>query len=155
MIKKAIVLLLACGLLTQVSAQEKEINQLLDDWHKAAANADLEGYFGLIAEDGYFLGTDKTEIWTKSEFLEFSKPYFDKGKAWGFTAKSRSVFFSKKKEVAWFEEVLVTWMGPCRGSGVLEKEKGEWKLKQYNLAMLVDNKDINAYLELIKEKEDE
>lgn len=136
-------------------AQEGEIHQLLDDWHLAASNADIEAYFGLIARDGYYLGTDSSEVWTYEEFYGFSKPYFDQGKAWSFKALRRNVFFSSDKKVVWFEETLDTWMGPCRGSGVLERVKGEWKLKQYNLAMLVSNDDIQDYLKILKGKEDE
>ena len=68
-----------------ISAQQKEkdeITQMLDKWHLAAANADQTAYFEGIDEDGIYIGTDATEIWTKQEFFEWSKPYFDKGKAW-------------------------------------------------------------------------
>ena len=64
--------------------EKKAINILLDDWHKAAAKADYNGYFGKIAEDGIYIGTDATENWDKKAFAAFSKPYFDKGKSWDF-----------------------------------------------------------------------
>lgn len=136
-------------------AQEAKINTLLDEWHQAAANADLDGYFGFMDDDSYYLGTDKTEIWTKAEFLNFCKPYFEKKTTWDFKAVSRNVFFSEDKSFAWFEEVLDTWMGACRGSGVLVSSGDSWKLKQYNLSVLIDNADIKSYLELIKKGKNE
>jgi len=138
-----------------VKAQERKVNNLLDNWHASAANADLEKYFDFMDEDCYYLGTDKTEIWTKAEFLSFCKPYFEKKTTWDFKAVSRNIYFSEDKKNAWFEEVLDTWMGPCRGSGVLEFKEDIWKLKQYNLAVLIDNDDIKPYLELIKKDKDE
>jgi hypothetical protein len=41
--------------------EKKTINTLLDNWHAAAAKGDYNGYFGKIAEDGRYIGTDATE----------------------------------------------------------------------------------------------
>src|SRR5690606_40680629 len=74
------------------SANEKKvINELLDKWHTAAANGDYNGYFGKIADDGIYIGTDATENWDKKAFAAFSKPYFDRGKAWDFKALERNI----------------------------------------------------------------
>ena len=119
--------------------ETKTINTLLDNWHAAAANGDYNGYFGKIADDGIYIGTDATENWDKKAFSAFSKPYFDKGKAWDFKAVERHVYFSKDGKTAWFDELLDTWMKACRGSGVLEKVGKEWKIKHYVLSMTVPN----------------
>jgi len=121
----------------------------------AAAQANFNDYFGAIHQAGRFLGTDATERWTKVEFSKFSKPFFDKGKAWDFKPKDRIVFIDVGGKYAWFDEVLDTWMGPCRGSGILMKTTDGWKIMQYNLAILVANGDVSAYLELIGKENDE
>ncbi|MEH0156374.1 nuclear transport factor 2 family protein [Limibacter armeniacum] len=128
---------------------EQTLNTFLDDWHRAAAKADYEGYFGKIAEDGIYIGTDVTEHWTKTEFEGFSKPYFDRGKAWDFTAKERNLFVSKEGNIVWFDEVLDTWMGDCRTSGVLENTKEGWKIKHYQLSVTVPNEKIQQFIDLI------
>lgn len=130
------------------------INQLLDDWHKAAANADYNGYFGKIADDGRYIGTDATENWDKKAFEAFSKPYFDKGRAWDFKPVERNIYFSKNGKVAWFDELLDTWMKGCRGSGVLEKEGKEWKIKHYVLSMTVPNEVTKEVIPLKAKYED-
>jgi ketosteroid isomerase-like protein len=125
--------------------EKKAITTLLDDWHAAAAKADYNAYFSRIAQDGIYIGTDAGENWNKETFATFSKPYFDRGKAWDFKALDRHIYFSKDGKTAWFDELLDTWMKVCRGSGVLEKEDKEWKIKQYVLSMTVPNevtKDI-------------
>ena len=127
------------------------INRILDDWHAAAASANAQKYFGMISADGVYLGTDATENWDKNSFMAFAKPYFDKGDAWKFTPKNRQVYFSDDNNIAWFNEQLDTWMGPCRGSGVLEKQaNGEYKIRQYNLSILVPNDLVQDYLKLLQ-----
>lgn len=146
--KRVLVVVLLIATL-QIRAQEAEINQLMDDWHQAAANADYESYFDVIAEDGYYLGTDESEVWTKGEFQAFCEPYFAQKNTWDFHPKRRKVFLSQDQKMAWFEEVLETWMGPCRGSGVLMHDGAQWQIKQYNLAVLVSNENIKSYLEIL------
>ncbi|MFP9098926.1 nuclear transport factor 2 family protein [Flavobacterium sp. RHBU_24] len=130
------------------------INTLLNDWHAAAATADYNGYFGKIATDGHYIGTDAGENWNKTAFATFSKPYFDKGKAWDFKALERHVYFSKDGKTAWFDELLDTWMKVCRGSGVLEKEGKEWKIKHYVLSMTVPNDVTDQVIPLKAKYED-
>ncbi len=125
-----------------------ELDKLIDSWHKYAADASLEPYFAKTSEDFIFLGTAPGERWTKDVFYSFCKPYFDKGKAWDFTAKNRKWNFDKKNKLAWFDEDLDTWMGTCRGSGICRKIKGEWKISYYNLTVLIENEKIKEFIAL-------
>jgi len=134
------------------TSQTQIIHQLLDNWHKAAADADLENYFNKMSDDAIYLGTDAGERWTKDEFYKFCKPYFDKGKAWDFKPSNRLIYFSDDVKTAWFEETLDTWMGNCRGSGILVFKENNWKIKHYNLAVAVPNDIIKKYVKLLKKK---
>ncbi|KPI87433.1 hypothetical protein ABL78_3464 [Leptomonas seymouri] len=116
-----------------------EIHAFLDQWHSAAAKGDFHFYFDSMTDDAQWLGTDANENWSKAEFAAFSKPYFDKGQAWNFTAVRRSVYVHASGTIGWFDEVLDTWMKACRGSGVVEKEGGQWKVRHYVLSMTVPN----------------
>lgn len=132
-------------------AQNKEtakINSTLDNWHKAAAEAKFETYMNVMTDDAIYIGTDATENWNKKEFMAFAKPYFDKGKAWSFTALERHVYLDKSGKTAWFDELLNTQMKICRGSGVLEKIKGEWKIKHYVLSMTIPNDNTNEVIKV-------
>ncbi|MFH6998573.1 nuclear transport factor 2 family protein [Flavobacterium sp. FlaQc-57] len=119
--------------------EEQIVNATLDAWHKAAGEAHYAAYFDMMTNDAVFIGTDANEYWRKEEFKEFSRPYFDKGKAWNFTPVERHVFFDKTFETAWFDELLSTQMKICRGSGVLVKIDGRWKIKHYVLSMTIPN----------------
>jgi len=116
------------------------IAAVLDDWHKAAAEANEDRYFSHLAREAVFFGTDATERWNRDEFRKFAHPHFAKGKAWSFRATKRNVFVSKEGSMAWFDEELDTPnLGPARGTGVLVLEEGQWKITQYNLSVPIPN----------------
>ncbi|MDN3693908.1 nuclear transport factor 2 family protein [Chryseobacterium tructae] len=119
--------------------ERSEIGSMLDAFNVAAAKADYMGYFNFFADESTFIGTDATEVWNKKEFMVWAKPHFDKKKTWNFTALKRNIHFSKDGKLAWFDELLDTQMKICRGSGVVEKINGQWKVKQYVLSMTVPN----------------
>ena len=131
------------------NVQKKNVSKVLDDLNTFAAAADFKNYFNLFATESMFIGTDATEVWNKKEFMDYSKPHFDKGKAWNFTSLKRNISFSSDGKYAWFNELLDTQMKLCRGSGVLEKIGNQWKIKQYVLSQTIPN-DVND--EVIKIK---
>ena len=125
------------------NVQKKNVSKVLDNLNAFAAAADYKNYFDLYAEESTFIGTDATEVWNKKEFMVWAKPFFDKGKAWNFTSLKRNITFSKDGTYAWFDEILDTQMKICRGSGVLEKIGGKWKIRQYVLSITVPNDIID------------
>jgi SnoaL-like domain len=148
---KKIILSLFLFIQVVVFGQTKEkieVITLLNNWHKAAAEAKFEPYFDAMAEESIFIGTDATENWNKKQFMAFSKPYFDKGKAWSFSTLERNVYFSKDKKTAWFDELLNTQMKICRGSGLLIKEGKHWKIKHYVLSMTIPNDNSNEVIKI-------
>lgn len=135
------------------SKSEEIINEVLDTWHKAAADANFDTYFSKMTDDAIFIGTDATENWKNEDFKAFSKPYFDKGKAWNFTALERNVFISEYGNVAWFDELLDTQMELCRGSGVLKKVDDTWKISHYVLSIAIPNDNVPEVIKLKKEND--
>lgn len=125
-----------------------EMDSLMDKWHRDVGIFDYEAYFGFMGDDFIFLGTDPGERWTKTEFAAFSKPYFDNKSTWLFTKKWRNWYFSEDYSMAWFEESLDTWMEECRGSGVLKKINGEWKIVHYNLSVVIENEKMKKFIKL-------
>ncbi|MGK0365608.1 MAG: hypothetical protein ACI85O_002674, partial [Saprospiraceae bacterium] len=129
---------------------EKEVNNLMNTWHKAAATADEDVFFGSMKKGGIYIGTDQTELWTGEEMKEWAKEYFEKDSAWDFTTIERNVYSTDNEQVVWFDEKLDTWMGVCRSSGVVEKVNGEWKISHYHLSVTIDNDLIKGFVELTK-----
>jgi len=141
--------------LNKAETKEK-LNTILDDWHEAAADADFERYFRYMESASIFMGTDATEYWSKTEFKEFAKPYFDRGKAWNFTPVERHIYLSENHQTAWFDEELDTPnLGPARGSGVLVKLDTTWKITHYNLSIPIPNAIVDGVVEEIREFHEE
>jgi ketosteroid isomerase-like protein len=139
----AFALILLTTLAAPLAAQRAEtsaVATVIDAFHTAASKADEEAYFALMAPNGVFLGTDATERWDKAAFRAFAHPYFSQGKGWTFTPRDRHIDLSKDGRVAWFDELLDSaTYGECRGTGVLEKGEGGWKITQYHLTIPMPN----------------
>jgi hypothetical protein len=129
------------------------ISQTLDHLHSAASKADGQAYFALFAPEGVFLGTDATERWTVEEFKKYAMPHFSKGKGWTYVSKARHIQLAPGGEIAWFDEILdnATY-GTCRGSGVLRKVDGSWKISQYHLTIPVPNDLAEPVVKMIKDR---
>jgi hypothetical protein len=127
------------------------IEKFLDEWHMAATNADSAAYFSKMADNSIFIGTDSFEVWTKSQFIEFAAPHFKKGKAWDFKKTIRNIHIDIPRNMVWFDEMLATWMGPCRGSGWIDiSDKNNFQLVQYVLSTTVPNEKIDKFLEAMR-----
>ena len=117
-----------------------QAEQTLDNFHRAAAIADRDGYLGLTTEDVVFLGTDGSERWQGPDFRDFVDVQFSAGRGWVYTPQERNITLSSDGRTAWFDEELSNeQLGQCRGSGVLVNSGGQWKIAQYNLSVPVPN----------------
>ncbi len=136
------------------SAQDAKqaIGAQLDLWHQAAAKGQFDAYFSMMTPDAIFIGTDPLENWNIAQFKAFAKPYFDKGAAWDFKPVQRNIYV--KDDIAWFDELLDTWMKLCRGSGVMKKVGGKWLIQHYVLSMTVPNDNASEVVRIITPLED-
>jgi hypothetical protein len=126
------------------------VNTMVDAWHQAAAVADEKVFFGSMTIDAVYLGTDANERWVRPEFEKWSEKYFQKDVAWNFKPYNRFVQFSDEGKTAWWDEKLETWMGICAGAGVASLTNEGWKIRHYQLAMMIPNDDIKSVLETLK-----
>lgn len=133
-----------------LSQSHDDIHKFIDKWHQAAAQANAKVFFDSMDEHCIYIGTDASERWTKSDFITFAKPYFDRGKAWDFKPYDRDLHVPLNGEYVWFSELLDTWMGVCRGSGILRKKPTGWTILQYHLSVTVPNEIINDFIKLVE-----
>ena len=138
-----------------VKKPKDEINELMDNWHIAAATADEEIFFGSMTEDGVYIGTDASERWLRDEMKEWSEKYFDQESAWDFKPTERNITLSPDGTMAWFDELLDTWMGVCRSSGVVILTEEGWKIKHYHLSIAVPNDIVQDYLKILEKPKEE
>jgi len=132
-------------------APRAKIARVLDALHRAAAEADEATYFALFAPDAVFFGTDPGERWTIDEFRRWALPYFERDSAWTYTVRERHVFAPGESDVAWFDEIVVSaHYGACRGTGVLRRIDGDWKIEQYHLTIPVPNELAEDFVRRIR-----
>ena len=136
--------------------QAHAVARTLDSLHAAAARADGPGYFAHFAPDAVFVGTDVSERWTLPEFRAYADPIFAQGRGWTYTARTRTVTLAPLacRCVAWFDEVLDSESyGTSRGTGVLVRGPGGWKVAQYALTFPIPNELAKEFTARIREHE--
>lgn len=152
--KRLLAFSLLCCLLGPAHADEKAVRRVLDDFHKAASQADGPRYFNHFAPEGVFLGTDASERWNVEQFRAYAMPHFSKGQGWTYTSTARNITLSPDGNLAWFDEALSNAnYGETRGSGVLRLINGEWKICQYNLSVPVPNDLLGEVVKMIRARQ--
>ena len=130
------------ALAAPAAAQPDDPAATLDALHAAASRADGEAYFRLFTPDAVFLGTDVSERWTLPQFRAYAAPVFAQGRGWTYRPRSRTVTLApgECRCIAWFDEVLDSESyGTSRGTGVLVRGEGGWKVAQYALTFPIPN----------------
>lgn len=134
------------------SRENRAVRELLNTYHRAAANADGDAFFECLDPDGVFCGTDKTERWTREELRAFVGPYFARGQGWTATPVDQNVFLSEDGNTAWFDELLrnATY-ADTRATGVMEKSDGKWKIVHINVSFPIPNDLLETFIPKILE----
>ncbi len=147
-----LILLASAGTTGAGEPEVEKIEAVLDDFHAAASDADEERYFSHLAVSGVFIGTDASERWTREVFRGYAHPHFAQGKGWTYHPRDRHVALSGDGDVAWFDELLDNAKyGECRGTGVLQRYDGEWKIEQYHLTVPMPNELARDFVAKIRE----
>ena len=125
------------------------VKTVLTNFHRAAANADLEGYFKHLVDDAVVLGTAADERWTMSVYRTRVKSIFARGGDWRSTPVEQNVFLAADGRHAWFDERLVrAGVGELRGTGVLHLENGGWKIVLFNRTLVIPNEVVAQFMRL-------
>ena len=161
----ALIALLCGGLLASCAttfpapdALRAEAGRVLDDFHDAAAQADGPRYFGHFAPGAVFVGTDAGEHWDVAAFRAYAEPFFARGEGWTYVPFERRLALGPAgdagPDVAWFEEKLRNGKyGETRGSGVLVRLGGSWRIAQYVLSFPIPNALAPEIVERIRATE--
>ena len=125
------------------------VNAFVDEWHQDAAGA-RPAFFDKIAADGIYIGTDKTERWTKEAFREWAKPAFARPTAWAFTPLHRNIRFTPDRQIIWFDEQVRSSMGILQATGVVRPTTAGFEIVHYQLSIAVPNDVIPQVTGAIK-----
>ena len=130
----------------------QQVNAFVDGWHDDAAHTRPD-YWDKFTPNAVYIGTDKSEVWSYQDFKAWAKRFWDREKAWSFTAQKRNVYFSPDKKYVWFDEQLNTQMGTCQASGVLLNTSKGFKIEHYQLSLAVPNPLLDSFSKTIREFE--
>jgi ketosteroid isomerase-like protein len=132
------------------AAEQAAIGQVIDGFHDAAAQGDKARYLGHMTDDAVFMGTDEWERWPKDpEFNDYVSSRFKDGAGWNYSSVERKIMIAESGDTAWFDEVVYSETnGRFRGTGVLSKSDGEWKIAHYAMSFLVFNENWRDVIEL-------
>ena len=127
----------------QTTSDLKAAHEVLDQLHHLASQADGEAYFALFA--------DASERWTVDQFKAYAMPYFTAGRGWTYRTTERQINVAASGDHASFDELLANKsFGMCRGTGVLRRVDGEWKIEQYHLTIPLPNALAHDIADTIK-----
>ena len=133
------------------SADVDDIGRVLDNFHDAAAHADKDRYLGLMTDNAVFMGTDEWERWPKHpDFTDYVDGRFKNG-GWSYKSVERQIRVADSGDIAWFDEVVFSESnGRFRGTGVLTRQNGTWKIAHYAMSFLVLNENWEEVVELTR-----
>jgi ketosteroid isomerase-like protein len=145
-------LLVICGAVPAAHHEEAAIGGVLDDFHDAAAKGDKARYLGHMTDDAVFMGTDEWERWPKQpDFTDYVTGRFRDGAGWSYRPVARQISVAESGDVAWFDEVVYSETnGRFRGTGVLVRQDGTWKIAHYAMSFLIFNENWQDVIELTK-----
>ena len=86
---------------------------------------------------------------TGPDFDDYVDGRFKDGTGWNYKSVDRTIRFSNRSDVAWFDEVLYSETnGRIRSTGVLTRQSGQWKLEHYAMSFLIFNENWDEVIEL-------
>lgn len=111
---------------------------LLRDVHRARGEPDFDRYFDHFAPAAIVFGTDRSERLNLGRWRARIGPYFEWTKGVTSIPLDQRVYPAPSGDMAWFEELIENeHLGRMRGTGVLKKVEGRWKLLHYNQVVLI------------------
>jgi hypothetical protein len=136
-LKFVAIALLIAGTAVADHHEETLAGAVLDDFHDAAAHGDKDRYLGHMTDDAVFMG------YVNSRFKD--------GAGWNYQSVERKMVIADNADTAWFDEVVFSESnGRFRGTGVLVKQGGQWKIAHYAMSFLVFNENWQEVIELTK-----
>jgi len=133
------------------AAAIRAVEEVLADFQAAGVEADAERFFGHLAPEAIYLGTDATERHTVEELRARIEPHFAQGTGWTSRLKQANVSVTEDARLAWFDARLEREpFGELRASGVLEQRDDVWLIVQYNVSLPIPNEAVRDVVKLIR-----
>ena len=150
-----IVSLVSCDHFRAATSQEKtydtatvkrNISNALDSMHMAFKSRNINSMLSYLADDGKYLGTDPTEIWTKQQFGENIAKMFADSANIDYTVGDRIIMVDDDgKSAIVVEQFLYNSLSSkiqVRGVGRTDFKDGKWLIDFYSWNLIPKNEDL-------------
>ncbi len=139
---------------TSVTFPRGQINKVLDSMHQGFRTKNFKLMESFLTEDGLYLGTDPSEIWSKKQLSQ----YFDKNvkdtNNISYTILSRNILLGKNNNTAMaIEQYYLSTMSDkmmVRSISKLVNKDNVWKISFYSWNFIPRNEDIKKINEALK-----
>lgn len=123
------------------------ISLVMDNYYKAYNSKDLETYSNLLADDGFFCGTDPGEFWSKNEVVDMVKQQFaDTTFNWTFSPEKQEIKLSSDGRSAIIvNQYVVTELSPkipLREITHLIKTENRWVINFTCYNFITENDNV-------------
>ena len=139
---------------TSVSFPRSSIIKVLDSMHQGFRTKNFKLMESFLTEDGLYLGTDPSEVWSKKQLSQ----YFDKSnrasKDLNYNILSRTILLGKNSTTALcVEQYYLSTMSDkmmVRSISKVVKRDERWKIAFYSWNFIPKNEDIKKLNEALK-----
>lgn len=124
------------------------ITLVMDNYYKAFNSKDLETYSTLLADDGWFCGTDPDEFWNKNEVVDLMKQQFaDTSFNWKISPDKKEIkVASDGKSAIIVNQYLITEISPkipVREITHINKTKNKWLISFTCYNFITENENVD------------
>jgi SnoaL-like domain len=116
----------------------KAVHKVLESHLQAVATKNVPLLRAVFHQDGVFVGSDDTELWTADTLIEKLQ---DSANGWDMRkCHKRQIHFVDGSTAMFFEVIEHVRYGTFRGSGVVIRNRtGDWLIRHYVLSFSVPN----------------
>lgn len=135
-------------------AIEKEVASFLDDLLTVYETRDFDSFAAKLNDDGLFLGSDKKEIWTKTDILNmFREMYQNPEFTFTYTLSKRFIRVADDGKSALVVEQMegtpIFGPFPVRVTSAVKKSENGWKVDYMGWGVIPDNEDLFKCIDVL------
>jgi hypothetical protein len=125
-----------------------QITIVLDSMHSAFQHRKFQKMMNYFSEDGYYLGSDPTELWTKKQISDYFKPHeTDSATVMPYDILKRDILLNEERNSAVVVEqyylVKMSEKVMVRAISRVSRKEGGWVIDLYSWNMIPKNQDLD------------
>jgi hypothetical protein len=125
-----------------------QISVALDSMHSAFQHRKFQKMMTYLSQDGYYLGSDPTELWTRKQLSDYFKPHEkDSATVMPYDILRRDILLNEERNSAVVAEqyylVRMSEKVMVRAISRVSKKESGWVIDFYSWNMIPKNEDMD------------